>query len=145
MSEAPRTWIVGTLDEHGVTTQCLLALEDRFLLPGTVAIDRGNRLVAAGTPGAAERVLAFVSARAGDGERGVDLLRDEEARALLEQSRDAAPRSRAGDPLIAAVAVDHRHAAPAIDQAVNLAVTTLIDWGHEIACRRAVASHPNHA
>ncbi len=129
LSIEPQTWIVGGTDDSGLATRCLLALEDRFDLPSTVAIDHGDRLRRRGVDDRPARVLAFVATTSGERGEAVDLLRHHEAAAAVRTAPTAALE-------VVAVALDRSQSEPAIDRAVNLAVTTLIDWGHEIACRR---------
>ncbi len=139
MSIEPQTWVVGSTDDSGIATQCLLALEDRFALPASVSIDHGDprrRCTKAQGPA---RVLAFVTAARCDRERAVDLLRDQEAQAALA----VAEAAKDGAMEVVAVALDRTDPKAAIDQAVKLAVTTLIDWGHEVACRQQPAAMRN--
>ena len=133
MSIEPQTWVVRGADETGLATKCLLALEDRFALPATIAIDHGDRLERRGEDGGPARVLAFVATTAGERRDAVDLLRDREAAAAVRKVPATALE-------VVAVALDQSQPEPAIDRAVNLAVTTLIDWGHEVACRHTRAA-----
>jgi hypothetical protein len=127
MARATRTWIVGAPDDDGFATRCLLELEQRFALPDNVTVAHGRR----GEAATAERgrVLTFVPDPPGEGRDFLGLLRDREAAAALAASGTRACPARA-------VAVGVARARDnAVDDAVNLAVTTLIDWGHEIARR----------
>jgi hypothetical protein len=144
LSIEPQTWIVGRADDSGLATECLLALEHRFALPATVAIDRGERRQGS-APAGPLRVLAFVPRTHEASERCVDLLRGEEAAAALVRATGTAslPTTRAAADVVA-VTVDRARSGTAIEEAVKLAVTTLIDWGHEICCRpRPAAAAPN--
>ncbi|MEO1091884.1 MAG: hypothetical protein AAFX81_14735 [Pseudomonadota bacterium] len=134
MSIEPQTWIVGARDEHGLSVRCLLALADRFELPPTVAIDHGERLAQAES--APDRVLAFVAKPPAKAAGSLDLLRDGEAMAVLGHSPAPPVREglRDGSVRAAAVAVCPSRAEP-VDDAVKLAVTTLIDWGHDVTAR----------
>jgi len=127
MARAPRTWIVGAPDDDGFATRCLLELEQRFALPENVTVAHGRR----GQAAAAERarVLTFVADPPGAGRDFLGLLREHEAADALAASGTRACPARA-----VAVGVA-RGRDNAIDDAVNLAVTTLIDWGHEITHR----------
>jgi hypothetical protein len=127
MAPATRTWIVGAPDDDGFTTRCLLDLEQRFTLPDNVTVAHGRR----GEAAAAERarVLTFLPDPPGGGRDFLGLLRDREAAEAL-----AAAGTRACPARAVAIGVA-RARANAVDDAVHLAVTTLIDWGHEIAHR----------
>jgi len=127
MTAEPRTWIVGAPDEDGFATRCLLELEQRFALPESVTVAHGRRGVVADTTRG--RVLTFLPDPPG-AERGfLGLLRDREAAAALEAAGARACPARA-----VAVGVA-RSRDNAVDDAVHLAVTTLIDWGHDITHR----------
>jgi hypothetical protein len=134
-SSDARTWVVGRGDDSGLVTQCLLALQGSFDLPPCVAIarDPAPRADRVTSP---TNVLAFVPIRALDASRA-ELLREDEAARLVLGVGSASPAP--GRPNVVAVAVDEHDPAP-VEKAVRLAVTTLIDWGHEITCRRRDAA-----
>lgn len=127
MAAAPRTWIVGAPDEDGFATRCLLSLEQRFALPESVTVAHGRRGAGAQTESA--RVLTFLPDPPGAGRDFLGLLREREAAGALEAAGTRACPARA-----VAIGVA-RGRENAVDDAVHLAVTTLIDWGHEIAHR----------
>jgi hypothetical protein len=127
MARAPRTWIVGAPDEDGFATRCLLELEQRFALPESVTVAHGRRGSAADNERA--RVLTFLPDPPGVARDFLGLLREREAASAL-----AAAGTRACPARAVAVGVA-RGRDNAVDDAVHLAVTTLIDWGHEIAHR----------
>lgn len=127
MASTPSTWIVGAHDDGDFATRCLLLLEERFALPATVTIcHRGRGRAAAGQAGAADRVLAFVPDPPGAGSDFLGLLREGEAAAVLG--------SPSHGSTAVAVGVARSRDKP-VEDAVHLAVTTLLDWGHEIAFR----------
>ncbi len=125
MSVEPRTWIVGLNDAEGLVTHCLLSLEARFALPETVTVCIGDRCRAQ-SANAAGRVLGIVADPPGAAPDFLGLLRGAEARAAVEERA----------PVAATVAIGvARGRLNAVDDAVNLAVTTLIDWGHDVTTR----------
>ena len=129
----PQTLIVGSADDSGLITQCLLALADRFELPPSVAIAHRTGPGAEPSAGMVSNVLAFVEGPGPAAPPG-EVLRASEATEWLA-TRGRLDRRLAASTVVA-VTVDRSHPAP-IDRAVRLAVTTLIDWGHEVVCRRA--------
>lgn len=127
MARAPHTWIVGAPDEDGFATRCLLELEQRYALPSDVEIAHGRRgPVVAAQSG---RVLTFLPDPPGAGRDFLGVLREREAASALEAVGAHACPARA-----VAIGVA-RGRDNAVDDAVNLAVTTLIDWGHDITHR----------
>ncbi len=127
MARAARTWIVVAPDDDGFATRCLLELEQRFTLPAEVTVAHGRR--GDGAQAERARVLTFLPDPPGGGHDFLGLLRDREAADALARAGTRACPARA-----VAVGVA-RGRDNAVDDAVHLAVTTLIDWGHEIAHR----------
>jgi len=127
MTEAPRTWIVGAPDDDGFATRCLLELQERFELPESVTVAHGRR--GDGAHPERARVLTILPDPPGVARDFLGLLREREAATAL-----AAAGARACPARAVAIGVG-RARDNAIDDAVNLAVTTLIDWGHPIAHR----------
>jgi hypothetical protein len=129
MARAPLTWIVGAPDDDGFATRCLLELEQRFTLPEDVTVAHGRRGADAQTERG--RVLTFLPDPPGAARDFLGLLREREAATALQAAGTRACPHRA-----VAVGVA-RGRDNAVDDAVHLAVTTLIDWGHEIVHRPA--------
>lgn len=127
----PETWIVGTADDSGLVTQCLLVLADRFELPATVAIAHEDRFRAERDAASVANLLAFVDGPCPSAPAG-EILREQEATAVVSTRCRLAEEAIASR--VAAVTLDRSHPEP-VDKAVRLAVTTLIDWGHEVIRR----------
>ena len=125
MSVEAKTRVVGLNDAEGLVTHCLLSLEARFALPETVTVCLGGGHHARSAH-ETERVLGIVANPPGTPTDFLGLLRGAEAQAVLDGAL----------PFGATVAVGvARGRANAVDDAVNLAVTTLIDWGHDVTTR----------
>lgn len=122
----PSTWVVGGSDDHRLATRCLLSLQGRFALPETVRVCHLSRWREA-VPAAPARVLAIVADPPGATVDFLGLLGRKELSTVM-----ATPDA---SMLTAAVGVARTRSNP-VDDAVHLVVTTLIDWGHEIAARR---------
>ncbi len=126
MPNEPRTWIVGGDRDRDLALRCLLALEERFVLPDAIKICHAA-LPTSENVRRDDRMLAFVDAPAGAAGDFLGLLRETDARAVIGLCGVPGPTVAVG---VAGGRDD------AIADAVNLAVTTLIDWGYAIAARR---------